>query len=287
MASLPSTAVDALLGDAAGALVVRRQGGIVTLQLHRPDRHNAISYAMWSALSRILPALADDDSVDVLVLRGSPGGPFSSGADISEFSSLRAGAEGARNYSATVAAGEAALIAFPRPTIAMIEGFAIGGGTQLAVACDLRVADETSRFGVTPARLGIVYAPSSTARLVETVGAAWARWLLLTAELLDATQALRIGLVHEVHPSGEVEQRVQALADTIAGRARISLTGAKQLLTAQDRPATDQQFEELQARSWSSPEYAEGVEAFLAKRPPAFRVARDGQDGSPRTGALT
>ncbi|GAC1440884.1 MAG: enoyl-CoA hydratase-related protein [Mycobacteriales bacterium] len=268
--------MDALLEDAAGSLTVARDGGVVTIRMDRPDKHNAISLAMWSAFGRLLPALAADDSVDVVVLRGTPGGPFSAGADISEFTTLRSDPAGARRYSEAVAAGEGALIAFPKPTIALVQGFAIGGGTQVAVACDLRICDPTSRFGVTPAKLGIVYALGSTARLVETVGAAWARWILLTGDLLDAEQALRIGLVHEVLPASQVEDRAYALARTLAARARISLTGGKLLVDRAyaGRLEEDDQVRALYARSWGSREYAEGVAAFLAKRPPDFAAAR-------------
>jgi enoyl-CoA hydratase/carnithine racemase len=267
---------DEVLGDAAGSLVVTRDDGIVTIRMDRPDKHNAISYAMWSAFARLMPVLAADDEVDVVVLRGAPGGPFSAGADISEFTTLRADAAGARRYSEAVAAGEGALIDFPKPTIALVQGFAIGGGTQVAVACDLRVCDTTSRFGVTPAKLGIVYALGSTARLVETVGAAWARWILLTGELLDAEAALRIGLVHESLEPEEVEDRAYALARTLSQRARISLTGGKALIgrAFAGRLEEDDEVQALYAESWASGEYAEGVAAFLDKRRPDFAAAR-------------
>ncbi|MBK5307112.1 MAG: enoyl-CoA hydratase/isomerase family protein [Frankiaceae bacterium] len=266
--------MDELLQDAAGSLVVTRDGGIVTIRMHRPDKHNAISFAMWSAFGRLMPVLAADDDVDVVVLRGTPGGPFSAGADISEFTTLRSDPEGARRYSQAVAAGEQAIITFPKPTVALVEGFAIGGGTQVAVACDLRVCDPTARFGVTPAKLGIVYALGSTARLVETVGAAWARWILLTGDLLDAEQALRVGLVHEVVP--DVEERGYALARTLADRARISLTGGKVLIERAfaGRLDEDAEVQDMYASSWNSAEYAEGVAAFLAKRSPDFAAAR-------------
>jgi enoyl-CoA hydratase/carnithine racemase len=264
------------LGDAADSLVVTRDGGIVTIRMDRPDKHNAISFAMWSAFGRLMPALAADEGVDVVVLRGTPGGPFSAGADISEFTTLRSDPEGARRYSEAVAAGERAIIEFPKPTIALVQGYAIGGGTQVAVACDLRVCDTTATFGVTPAKLGIIYALGSTARLVETVGAAWARWILLTGDLLDAEQALRIGLVHEVLDAGEVEERAYALARTMSQRARVSLTAGKTLIERafSGRLEEDDEVRALYQRSWTSSEYAEGVAAFLAKRPPDFAAAR-------------
>ena len=215
------------------------------------------------------------------VLRGTPGGPFSAGADISEFRTLRGDPEGARLYGLAVEAGEQELIRFPKPTVALVEGFAIGGGTQLAVACDLRVCGEDSRFGVTPAKLGIVYALPSTARLVEVVGPAWARWILLTGELLDAATALRTGLVHEVVAPGQVEERAYALARLLASRAQVSLVGGKALVdrAVAGRLEEDAEVQALYERSWTSPEYAEGVAAFLAKRAPDFRSARTGDSG--------
>jgi enoyl-CoA hydratase/carnithine racemase len=268
--------LDDALGDAADSLVVTRDGGIVTIRMDRPDKHNAISFAMWSAFGRLMPALAADEGVDVVVLRGTPGGPFSAGADISEFTTLRSDPDGARRYSEAVAAGERAIIEFPKPTVALVQGYAIGGGTQVAVACDLRVCDTTATFGVTPAKLGIIYALGSTARLVETVGAAWARWILLTGDLLDAEQALRIGLVHEVLDPADVDERAYALARTMSQRARVSLTAGKTLIERafSGRLDEDDEVRALYQRSWTSSEYAEGVAAFLAKRPPDFAPAR-------------
>lgn len=264
------------IGNARGQLTVTVDEAVATLQLTRPDKHNAVSFGMWQALGRVLAVLAEDDAVDVLVLRGTPGGPFSAGADIAEFTTLRSDPEGARRYGEAVQAGEQALVRFPKPSIALVEGFAIGGGTQLAVACDLRVCETGSRFGVTPAKLGIVYALSSTARLVETVGSAWARWILLTGDLLDAGTALRIGLVHEMHAPGEVESRAYQLARTIASRARVSLLGGKAMVDRAVAGHLEEDDEVLAwyRRSWTSAEYAEGVRAFLGKRPPEFAAAR-------------
>jgi enoyl-CoA hydratase/carnithine racemase len=231
---------------------------------------------MWQAFARLMPVLADDPDVEVVVLRGSDGGPFSAGADIAEFQTLRSDAGGAHRYGEAVEAGEQAIVAFPKPTIAAIEGFAIGGGTQVAVACDLRVCGETSRFGVTPAKLGIVYALPSTARLVETVGPAWARWILLTGDLVDSATALRIGLVHEVVPDVDVLDRAATIARTIASRAEVSLLGGKAMVqrVVSGRLEEDAEVRAIYERSWDSDEYAEGVAAFLEKRPPDFGRAR-------------
>jgi enoyl-CoA hydratase/carnithine racemase len=273
----PSLAsVSAALGDAAEHLLVSLDDGVATVQLHRPDKHNAISFAMWHALGRLMPVLAADDDVQVVMLRGTPGGPFSAGADIAEFRTLRADAAGARRYGAAVQAGEQAIVGCPKPTIAAVEGFAVGGGTQLALACDLRVCGQSARFGVTPARLGIVYALPSTARLVEVVGAAWARWILLTGDLLPADTALRIGLVHEVVPDDTVVARGDEVARAVASRAAVSLLGGKAMVDRAVAGRLDEDDEVLAVYqgSWASAEYAEGVAAFLAKRQPDFRAAR-------------
>jgi enoyl-CoA hydratase/carnithine racemase len=265
-----------VLDDAAGSLLVDRDGGVVTIVLHRPGRHNAINLVMWQALARLMPALAADDSVDVVVFRGPPGGPFSAGADISEFTSLRSTPDSAAAYGEAVLAGEGAVTAFPRPTVALVEGFAIGGGSQIALACDLRICEPASRFGITPAKLGIVYGLASTARLVDQVGRAWASYLLFTGELIDAGTALRTGLVHEIVEAAALEQRVTELTATLSSRARVSLTGAKALLerVSAGRLEEDDEVRAIYAESLHSPEYAEGVAAFLAKRAPQFSEAR-------------
>lgn len=249
--------------------------GVATLTLNRPDKHNAINLAMWQALARVLPQLAADPAVEVLVVRGPVGGPFSAGADVAEFRELRSTPESAATYGEAVAAGEAALIGFTKPTIALVEGFAIGGGAQLALACDLRVCAPDSRFGITPAKLGIVYGQASTARLVDVVGAAWASWILFTADLVDAPTALRIGLVHEV--CEDPAARARDLAATLTSRAQVSLLGAKALIARvlRGERTEDEQVHRHYQDSLLSAEYAEGVDAFLAKRPPDFRAARE------------
>jgi enoyl-CoA hydratase/carnithine racemase len=266
----------AALGDAAAHLGVELESGVATVALTRPEKHNAISHAMWLALARLMPVLDADDDVEVVVLRGSPGGPFSAGADIAEFRTLRGDPDGARRYGEAVDAGERAVVELSKPTVAAVEGFAIGGGTQLAVACDLRVCEAGSRFGVTPAKLGIVYSLRSTTRLVETVGPAWARWILLTADLVDAPTALRIGLVHEVVPQGTVMDRAYAVARTLASRAQVSLQGGKALVdrVVAGRLEEDDDVRAVYERSWTSEEYREGVAAFLEKRDPDFQRAR-------------
>ncbi len=262
--------LDDVIGD--GSLLVDREGGVATVTLHRPDKHNAIHLAMWQAFTPLMADLGSDDDVDVVVFRGTPGGPFS--ADISEFTTLRSTPESAQEYGEAVTSGERAILTCPKPTVAMIEGFAIGGGSQVALACDFRLCSPDARFGITPAKLGIVYALPSTARLVDVVGPAWASWILMTGDLVDASTALRIGLVHEV--TAEPAARTAALAATLSSRARVSLLGAKALIAKAAAGEREQDAEVLghYHDSLHGPEYAEGVAAFLAKRAPDFHAAR-------------
>lgn len=263
---------DDVIGD--GSLLLTREGGVATVTLNRPDKHNAINLAMWQAFSPLMADLGSDEAVDVVVFRGPSGGPFSAGADISEFTTLRSTPDSAEAYGEAVTSGERAIITCPKPTVAVVEGFAIGGGAQVALACDLRLCTPDARFGITPAKLGIVYALQSTARLVDVVGPAWASWILMTGDLVDAATALRVGLVHEV--TGDLEARTAALTSTLSSRARVSLLGAKALVA---KAAAGHRDEDDEARrhyhdSLHGPEYAEGVQAFLAKRSPDFRAAR-------------
>ncbi|MEC4021161.1 enoyl-CoA hydratase/isomerase family protein, partial [Streptomyces sp. H27-D2] len=168
--------------------------GIATVVISNPAKRNAMSTAMWRALPPLLDELAADDSVRVLVLTGD-GDTFCAGADIGSL-----GEHGQEPQGLAVAA-EDALAAFPKPTLAAVRGYCVGGGCQLATACDLRFAAEGAAFGVTPAKLGIVYPATSTRRLVELVGPSAAKYLLFSAELIDAERALHTGRVDETLPA--------------------------------------------------------------------------------------
>jgi enoyl-CoA hydratase/carnithine racemase len=243
-------------------------GAIATLTIDRPEKRNAMSYEMWSALPDLLGKVAADDTVRALVVRGT--NHFSAGADISEFAALRADAAGARRYSGAVHAGERSIATLGKPTIAAVTGVCVGGGCEIALACDLRIAAADARFGITPAKLGIVYNATSTKRLVDAVGPSWARQILFTAELLDSATALRIGLVNELHD--DPVARATELATTMASRAQVSVRGAKAIIAR----ITDGRFDEdesvhaLYEASVTSADYQEGVAAFLEKRPPRY-----------------
>jgi len=253
-------------------LHVVRDGDVATITLNRPEKHNAITVAMWEALPGVLAPLAADAAVRAVVVRGAGEEAFASGADISEFGRVRNGAPSARAYSALVAAAERALADFPKPAIAMVHGFCVGGGLELALACDLRWTSPSGRFGITAARLGIVYSPDATRRLARLVGPSHARDLLFSGRLVDAAEARTMGLVNRVCPSGELETATYAYADMLARQAPLSQRGAKAMLQrlAGEGTMSDQDIAAFVEAAYESADYREGVRAFLARRPARF-----------------
>ncbi|MGW7418809.1 enoyl-CoA hydratase/isomerase family protein [Streptomyces sp. NPDC054813] len=238
---------------------------VATVVIHNPVKRNAMTAAMWRALPPLLDELSADPGVRALVLTGA-GGTFCAGADISTLHGSPATAQ-----SLAVAAEEA-LAAFPKPTLAAVRGHCVGGGSQLAAACDLRFAEEGASFGVTPARLGIVYPASSTRRLVSLVGPAATKYLLYSGELIDTERALRTGLVDEVLPEGELGKRVSEFTRILAARSQLTQAAAKEF--ANGRTDRDDHWTE-QARG--SGDTAEGVAAFLERRQPGFTWAVPGR----------
>ncbi|WP_075731842.1 enoyl-CoA hydratase/isomerase family protein [Streptomyces acidiscabies] len=231
---------------------------VATVVIGHPARRNAMTPDMWRALPPLLASLADDPRVGALVLTGE-GDTFCAGADIS---SLRGQTREARELPVLA---EEALAAFPRPTLAAVRGHCVGGGAQLAAACDLRFAQEGALFGVTPAKLGLVYPASTTRRLVSLVGPATAKWLLFSGELIGTERALRTGFVDEVVPAGELDKRVGEFTRILVSRSRLTQAAAKEF--ADGRTDRDAYWAEAERGSGDS---AEGIAAFLERRAPRF-----------------
>ncbi|MFD8033751.1 enoyl-CoA hydratase/isomerase family protein [Streptomyces sp. NPDC059717] len=245
-------------------LLHRVSDGVATVVIHHPAKRNAMTAGMWEALPPLLDAMAADPAVRVLVLTGE-GGTFCAGADIS---TLRGSPQQAQTLAVLA---EEALAAFPKPTLAAIRGHRVGGGSQLAAACDLRFAEEGALFGVTPAKLGIVYPASSTRRLVSLVGPGTAKYLVFSGELIDAARALRTGLLDEVQAEGELGKRVAEFTRVLASRSQLTQAAAKEF--ANGRTDRDAHWAD-QARG--SGDTAEGVAAFLERRVPRFTWTTSG-----------
>jgi enoyl-CoA hydratase/carnithine racemase len=241
--------------------------GLGLLMISRPSRHNALTLRMWAAL----PSLVESFSTARALLVTGDGGSFSSGADIDELQAIYGNPDDAAEYHAINVAAEQALAALPCPTIAAVRGVCVGGGCQLAVACDLRIAADDARFGVTPAKLGVVYPAIPTARLARLVGPSRAKYLLFTADLIDSSTALTFGLVDEVVAGSSLALRSTELATTIGSRSPQTIGAVKAVLAALDRGSDLNQaiapYLELARRD---PDVTEGLAAFRQRRLPSF-----------------
>ena len=254
--------------SSATGVVVSVDGSVGTISLDRAGKRNALTYDMWVALEAGCHRLAHDAAVRVVVLRGE-GDHFCAGADITELLTERP--RGVPSFTDVNMAAENALASLPKPTIALVQGDCVGGGAALAIDCDLRLAVHGSRFGITPAKLGLVYPPASLERVVRLIGPA-AKRLLFTGDLVDATEAHRIGLVDELLAPDEVETRLSELAHTLTQRSLLTQAATKEMVAATLEHGS---VPSAMADAWNhevvaSGELVEGVAAFLERRAPAF-----------------
>jgi enoyl-CoA hydratase len=255
-------------------LVARKQGAIGWIIFNNPDRHNATSLEMWQSLPLVLDAYTKDPEVRVVVLRGAGDKAFSAGADISQFKEKRSGTEAVKAYNEAADAANLALRECAKPTIALIRGYCIGGGTAIAVGCDIRIAGENARFGVPAAKLGLGYRFDGINRLASIVGPAYTAEVFFTARQFSAQEALQMGLVNRVLPDGEVEQYVLDYANTIGANAPLTIAAVKRSLiefnkdpAARDLARTQRMVEAC----FASEDYKEGQAAFMEKRKPQFK----------------
>jgi enoyl-CoA hydratase/carnithine racemase len=254
-------------------IIAERDGPIGRLILNNPDRRNAVSLAMWQAMPGIVENFMSDVSVRVVVLAGAGGKAFSSGADISEFRDRRSTRDGIAAYAAAGRRAYDALASIEKPTIAMIRGYCIGGGVEIAQLCDIQIASDDSRFAVTPARLGLGYKLDDVQLLVSNIGAKHAKELLFTGRQFSAAEALTMGLVNRVVPAGELEAVVEDTARTIAANAPLSVRAAKTIIgEALKEPGSRDVAlcEALVDACYASADYREGQTAFAEKREPQF-----------------
>ena len=208
-------------------MLAEKADGIGWMTFNNPARRNATSLEMWQAIADILEDFGADPAVRVVVMRGTGDKAFVSGADISQFEDQRADAEAARRYNRVAERARAAMAALDKPLIAMIRGYCLGGGVAIAMAADMRIAADDARFGIPAARLGIAYGFGYLKKLVDLVGPAYAKEILLTARRLSAEEALRIGLVNHVVPVAELEAVVRETCATIIDNAPLSLIANK------------------------------------------------------------
>lgn len=241
--------------------------------LNNAERHNAISLDMWHALGFALDTFEQDQDVRVVVLAGAGGKAFASGADITQFEDQRKNAEQSENFSRASRGALRKLDAFPKPIIARIDGYCIGGGVRLAAGCDIRVASSNAVFAIPAAKLGLGYSFDSVEKLVRLVGEAATRDILFTGRRFDAAEALRLGLVSRVVVADDIARHVRDLACEIAANAPLTVRAAKLAIDAAAHDATSRDMTRVDAAvraCFDSRDYAEGRKAFKEKRKPDF-----------------
>jgi enoyl-CoA hydratase len=269
IAVVASVKVDGMSDKMIGA----KADGIGWLVFNNPERHNAVSLEMWEAAIRIIQDFVADDAVRVIVVRGEGGRAFVSGADISKFEDERAAANAVQRYDEATEGTYTALRASPKPTIAMIQGYCIGGGMNLAVCCDLRFCNESARFAIPAAKLGLGYGYSRVKRLLDVTSAPFAREIFFTARQFTAEEAAGMGLVNRVLPDGELEAYVTDTARQIAANAPLTVKALKTVIAEALKDPDDRDLarcDQLVADCFASQDYAEGRQAFKEKRKPVF-----------------
>jgi enoyl-CoA hydratase len=270
---LDTPASSPAISYADGRILQHVVDGVGTITFNNPDKRNAMSLEMWEGLAEALTSLRDDASVRVVVLTGAGGKAFVSGADISQFEKNRHNAEASAEYARRSSVAGKLLSSFPKPTIACIEGFCIGGGMQVAMQTDIRIAAAGSQFGIPAAKLGIAYGYDGLKNLVSLVGPSWARLLMYTGMRVDAIEAERIGLIERCVPSGDLQAAVRDIARTISANAPLAIAAARisiaQILT--DESKRDMQaIIDIGVRCADSNDFREGRRAFMEKRVPQF-----------------
>jgi enoyl-CoA hydratase len=254
-------------------MLSRRDGRVGYVIYDNVAKHNAVSLDMWEAAVGILDEFRNDPNISVVVVTGAGGKAFVSGADISRFEKERSDEAAVKRYSSIVEKSYAAFHEFPKPTIAMIRGYCIGGGMGLATCCDLRICTEGSKFGVPAAKLGLGYHYPGLKRLVDIVGPSFAMEIFYTARQFTAAEALTMGLVNRVVPDGELEKYVKDYADVIAGNAPLTIKAVKatvQEVMKEDSKRNVARSQAMVEACFKSNDYEEGRKAFMEKRKPVF-----------------
>jgi enoyl-CoA hydratase len=252
-------------------LLLERRDRVAIITINRPEKRNALNIQTRAEGAQILEELREDESVGVVVFTGAGDKAFIAGADIAEFADRTALTQRDVMVARSLFT---AIDSFPKPVIAMVNGYCLGGGCELALACDLRIASETASFGQPEINLGIIPGGGGTQRLTRLVGEGKAMELILTGEIIDAHTAYNIGLVNLVVPAADLEAKTMEIANRIAEKSPVALRMAKEAVKLASRSNLDEGLRrevDLFALCFSSEDKDEGVRAFLEKRKPVFK----------------
>ncbi len=255
-------------------LIAQKEGHVGWIVFNNPARHNAVSFEMWQALPIVLDAYVRDPEVRVIVAKGAGEKAFVAGADISQFKEKRSSQDAVKAYNAASDAAAEALRNCPKPTIAMIRGYCIGGGTAIATNCDIRIAAEDARFGVPAAKLGLGYRFSGIKRLAAIVGPSFTAEIFFTGRQFNAQEALQMKLVNRVVPVAELESYTLDYANTIGNNAPLTIAAVKRALIELLKDAGERDLalcQKMVEDCFKSEDYQEGQTAFMEKRKPVFK----------------
>jgi len=256
-----------------GEVLVQREGAVAWVTVNRPEVRNALSLGVCRRLTGCFRELGAERAARAIVLRGAGEKVFISGADVREFREKLATPRDALAYDALPEELAEAIARAPQPVIALIQGYAVGSGCTVAMACDIRIASDRAKFGIPVAKIGLVPSVPDAARLVSLVGEARAKWLLMTGELIGADEALAAGLVNRVVPFDRLEAAGRETAEMLAANAPITVTSVKQMVdgVVRGRIRTVEDGAPWYQRIFTSRDFQEGIDAFFAKRKPVFR----------------
>jgi len=249
-------------------------GAIGWLRLDNQPRLNAVSLSMWKDLDAGVTRLAEDPAIRVIIVAGAGGKAFCAGGDISEFSAMDSDQNSFENYARAGHSANTNLLQVQKPTIAMIEGFCLGGGVAIALRCDLRIAAENARLGIPAAKRGLSYDYSSIKILTDLMGPAATKHILYTGRQYSAAESLRMGLVNEIHAPDKLEQHVRELALSIAANAPLSIKATKLVVDTAVADPYKRNMDACKAAQdacLASEDYAEATKSFMEKRPPVFK----------------
>jgi enoyl-CoA hydratase len=258
---------------ATDKMLAEKADGLGWITFNNPERHNAVSLEMWEAAIEIINDFVRDDAVRVIIVRGAGEKSFISGADISKFDDERAEAAAVERYNQATETAYSDLMKAPKPTIAMIQGYCIGGGANLAICCDLRICSENAKFAIPAARLGLGYDYARIRRVINLIGPSFASEIFFTARQFTAEEAVAMGLVNRMVPFADLQTFVTDYAKTIAANAPLTVKSIKRIVAEVLKDESQRDLatcERLVRECFESEDYAEGRLAFKEKRKPIF-----------------